>query len=71
MGISDPNIINQKILLDGEEVTIALLGFSVSYEINRVPRARLEFNYRQLDKTEVQQQVYILKQAKNFDPPVK
>ncbi len=71
MGISDPNIINQKILLDGEEVTIALLGFSVSYEINRVPRARLEFNYRQLDKTEAQQQVYILKQAKNFDPPVK
>lgn len=69
MGIADPNKINQKILLDGAVVPNVLLGLSVSNEINRVPRARLEFNYRQLEKNEGEQKAFKLEQAEGFDPP--
>jgi hypothetical protein len=71
MGVFDPNKVNQKILLDGEEVYDGLLGLSVSNEINRVPRARLEFNYRLLENNTQEEQPIILKQANGFDRPIK
>lgn len=65
MGGFDPYKVNYEILLEGEQVTNALLGLSVTTEVNRIPRARLELNYRQLERTEGNE--VDLENAKGFD----
>jgi uncharacterized protein involved in type VI secretion and phage assembly len=69
MSIPNPNSVSYSVLLDGEKVWNALLGLSVSNEINRVPRARLEFNYREIEKDGADQdELFKIEQADDFDP---
>lgn len=55
-------------LLDGDKVWNALLGLSVSNELNRVPRARLEFNYRDIEVNEGSEDGFEIEQADDFEP---
>lgn len=71
MNTPNPNKINYQILLDGEEVVNVLLGLTVVTEVNRIPRARLEFNYRLLEKNEGSQDDYILEDSNILPKPPK
>jgi hypothetical protein len=69
MGNSNPNSVSYSVLLDGEKVWNVLLGLSVSNEINRVPRARLEFNYKDIEVDGADQdELFKIEQADDFDP---
>lgn len=71
MGLADPNKVNYQVLLEGEEVVNILLGLSVATEVNRVPRARLEFNYRLLEKNEGNQEDFVLEDSEIIPKPPK
>lgn len=64
----DPNKINTKIYLDGEPVNNRFIGLSVSTEVNRIPRARIELNYREVSRNEGSEDEVILDPATGFDP---
>ncbi len=68
MSIPNPNKVTYEVLLDGDKVWNALLGLSVSNELNRVPRARLEFNYRDIEVNEGSEDGFEIEQADDFEP---
>ena len=72
MSIPNPNRIAFEIFLEGKEVNNALLGLSVSTTINRIPRARLELNYRQVEKNDGNEDdLYKIDKADTFDDRTK
>ncbi len=71
MGNFDPNRIITEIYLDGEEVPNVLIGLSVTNEVNRIPRARIELNYRKVDRNNGSEDEVTIQQANGFDPQLK
>lgn len=63
-----PNF-NFSVTLDGKDMDTHLVSLSVLHAINRIPKATLEFNYRDLDQPGIQTELDLI-QASTFDPVV-
>ena len=59
--------LNYEIMLDGEAVDAGLVALSVTSRINKIPRARLELNYRQMDTEGATERNYTLQGASTFE----
>ena len=60
--------IEYEIRLDGVLLTEGLIALSVNDSINKIPRARLEFNYNDIRSTRKEKN-HTITPAKNFDAP--
>ena len=59
--------LNYELLFNGQPYNEGLIGFTVNTAINKVPKARLEFNFRQFIPDECDDKNYTLSPAASFE----